>query len=59
MSTKTLDVVFDGPPGNVAGRFVEVEIDGKSVAVGKWEQRGEYWLLRIPLADVKVETERP
>ena len=39
-------IVFDGPPGPESGRFVEAETDtGRSVAVGEWRQRGEYWLL--------------
>jgi len=44
-----VDVVFDGPPGQVAGRFVEVEDHtGKSVGVGTWLQRDDgYWVLRF------------
>lgn len=39
-------VIFDGPPSHESGRFVEVETeDGKSVSVGKWEKRGDYWQL--------------
>lgn len=53
-----VDVVFDGPPGPVCGRFVECDDgSGKSVNVGQWIDRGDgYWVLRIPsgrrLADV-------
>jgi len=45
-----IDVVFDGPPGHEAGRFVEVEdSSGKSVRVGDWIDRGNgLWALRIP-----------
>ena len=45
-----MDVVFDGPPEHVAGRFVEVEdADGKSINVGKWLERNDgYWVLRMP-----------
>ena len=45
-----LDIVFDGPPGPVAGRFVEVETDrGESISLGEWVQRKDgYWVLRIP-----------
>jgi hypothetical protein len=48
-----LDIVFDGPPDNVCGRFVEVEdSEGKSVSVGTWVEYGEcnpgFWALRIP-----------
>lgn len=43
------DIVFDGPPGPDAGRFVEVEdADGRSITLGKWLQRPDgYWVLRI------------
>ncbi len=40
-----LAIRFDGPPEHKAGRFVEVEIDGRSVNVGKWVQQGSDWLL--------------
>lgn len=44
-----LDIVFDGPPGPEAGRFVEVEVEGRSVSAGQWFQREDgYWVLRIP-----------
>lgn len=36
---------FDGPPEHEAGRFVEVERDGKGIKIGEWRQDGEYWLL--------------
>jgi hypothetical protein len=44
-----LHIVFDGPPGPEAGRFVEVEDDtGKSVRFGEWVQREDgYWVLRV------------
>lgn len=46
-----LDIVFDGPPGPEAGRFVEVE-DGKGCSVnrvGEWMLRDDgFWALRIP-----------
>ena len=47
---KTVDIVFDGPPGPVAGRFVEVEDEsGASIKVGEWVERDDgYWVLRIP-----------
>lgn len=46
-------VLFDGPPGPEAGRFVEVEtLDGKSVNVGRWIDRGDgYWALELELND--------
>ena len=45
-----IDIVFDGPPGPTAGRFVEVEdASGKSINFGDWVERGDgYWALRIP-----------
>ena len=46
---KTIDIVFDGPPEHEAGRFVEVERDGKSIRLGEWVNRPDgYWVLRIP-----------
>lgn len=45
-----IDVVFDGPPGPTAGRFVEVEDQNqKSISFGDWIERGKYWVLRIPI----------
>lgn len=45
-----IDVIFDGPPGHKAGRFIEVEDpSGKSVRAGDWIDRGSgQWALRIP-----------
>jgi len=45
-----VDIVFDGPPGQESGRFVEVEDpNSKSVRFGKWIDLGEgHWALRIP-----------
>lgn len=44
-----IDIVFDGPPGPTAGRFIEVEdAAGKSIRFGKWLQRSDgYWVFRI------------
>lgn len=51
---KTIDVVFDGPPGHESGRFVEVEIDSKSVNVGEWVKRPDgFWALRLPVLQQK------
>ena len=54
MKLKWLDIVFDGPPGPVSGRFVEVETtEGKSIRLGTWVQRPDgYWVLRITGADI-------
>jgi len=42
-------VRFDGPPGPLAGRFVEVENrQGKSIRVGTWKETGDgsgHWFL--------------
>jgi len=44
-----IDIVFDGPPGHEAGRFVEIESPpGRSVRYGEWIMRENgYWVLRI------------
>lgn len=46
-----VDVVFDGPPSNKTGRFVDCEgPGGVGVNAGRWIDRGDgYWALRIPL----------
>jgi len=47
---RMIDIVFDGPPGPEAGRFVEVEDEsGASISLGEWVERDDgYWALRIP-----------
>lgn len=52
-----IDIVFDGPPGPEAGRFVEVEDStGASIRVGTWVQREDgYWVLRVPDVRVLIE----
>lgn len=49
-AVEALHIVFDGPPGPDAGRFVEVETpDGKSVSVGSWHDRPDGFVeLRLP-----------
>ena len=44
-----INIIFDGPPGPVPGRFVEVETDdGHSFNAGEWSQRPDgLWALRI------------
>ena len=45
---KAINIVFDGPPGPISGRFVEVEDDkGEGMSIGEWDQKGDYWVLRI------------
>jgi hypothetical protein len=43
---KGLAIIFDGPPSHESGRFVEVELNGKSVNAGEWIQRDDgLWAL--------------
>ena len=43
-----LEIVFDGPPSHESGRFVECEVDGKSVNAGDWIERSDgLWALRL------------
>ena len=52
--TKKLRIVFDGPPGPIGGKFVEVENErGESIRCGEWVQVGEYWILEIPCTIVE------
>ena len=60
MSTRIIDIVFDGPPSHESGRFVEVEECGKSINFGDWVQRPDgYWVLRFAAweGNVLPETE--
>jgi len=47
--TKAINIIFDGPPSHVSGRFVEVETDdGHGIDVGEWiEHDNGNWALRI------------
>ena len=45
-----LVIRFDGPPAPESGRFVEVELDGKSISLGTWQKDGGYWVLLMPPA---------
>lgn len=49
---QALNIVFDGPPGPMSGRFIEVENDaGVGVNAGEWSERPNgWWALRIPAA---------
>ncbi len=51
-TSETVHVVFDGPPGPVAGRFVELETpEGVGLSRGKWVDRGDgMWALELELA---------
>ena len=48
-TAETIAIVFDGPPANESGRFIEVEdSSGASIAAGDWHDRGDgTWELRI------------
>jgi hypothetical protein len=50
-----IHIVFDGSPGHVGPRFIEVELDdGRSIRFGNWVQRPDgLWSLRF----TKAETE--
>lgn len=54
----TIDIVFDGPPGPVAGRFIETETpDGKGVGLGEWIDRGDgTWALRLLVPSETIRT---
>lgn len=49
-----IDIVFDGPPSHISGRFVEVEDpDRKSISVGDWIERDDgHWVLRLAVKHV-------
>jgi hypothetical protein len=53
---KYTDIVFDGPPGPEAGRFIEVEDgNGRSVSVGEWIERDDgLWALRLTENDTRL-----
>jgi hypothetical protein len=48
-----VDVVFDGPPAALPGRFIEVESSsGNSIDFGTWLHRPDgYWALRVAVVD--------
>ena len=54
---RAVDVVFDGPPSHISGRFVEVESPpGTGIREGEWLQRKDgYWVLRIQTQRTGVE----
>jgi hypothetical protein len=52
-----LVIRFDGPPGPEAGRFVEAEINGESVNIGRWKQDGDDWLLILCLPSEAESTD--
>lgn len=57
MNTMFINIIFDGPPGPEAPRFIEVEDDaGKSISVGVWNERPDsLWGLRIPYPPMKLD----
>lgn len=56
-SSSFIDIVFDGPPAAVSGRFIEVEDEtGASITHGEWVKRPDgYWALRIVAEAVPVD----
>lgn len=53
-------IVFDGPPGHEAGRFVEVEdAEGRSIGASRWEQKGDLWHLVIAATPPADLTQHP
>ena len=48
-----INVIFDGPPGHEAGRFVEVEdMEGQSIKLGDWIKRPDgLWALQFEVAE--------
>jgi len=56
MGHQKLAIVFDGPPGPEAGRFIEVEQeDGSSVKAGQWEKRENgQWVLHLRVIDEDI-----
>lgn len=54
-----VDIVFDGSPGPEGPRFVEAELDGRSIKIGEWVKMPErdygpggvlqYWSLRVKM----------
>lgn len=53
---KHTDILFDGPPGHEAGRFVEVEDGtGGSINIGEWIERDDgLWALRLTESDTRL-----
>lgn len=51
-----LHIVFDGPPGPIAGRFVEVETpDGRGIRVGQWiERENGLWALVLDVNETSI-----
>jgi hypothetical protein len=46
-----LVIRFDDGPGQTTGRFIEVELDGRSVSLGEWVKDPDTendWLLVMP-----------
>lgn len=60
MTENYIDIVFDGPPDNESGRFVEVENEaGEGINAGGWIERDDgYWVLRIEQAQAPTGDER-
>jgi lysozyme len=59
--TRFIDIVFDGPPGPLSGRFVEVEnARGQSISLGEWLLRDDdFWALRIDKEALDAQLKEP
>jgi len=58
LAGKAINIIFDGPPADQSGRFVEVENDeGQGIRVGEWiDKKDGYWALRIETFSIKYQT---
>lgn len=56
----TIEILFDGPPGTIAGRFIEVEdTQGRGIKWGDWVDRGDgTWALIGPAIILMDEQDR-
>ena len=50
-----LAIRFDGPPGHRCGRFIEAELDGRSISL-EWKQDGDDYMLVLPEPYAKAVT---
>ena len=47
-TSEKIRIVFDGPPGPVGGRFIEVENEyAQSISIGEWVEEGDLWYLEF------------
>ena len=59
MMSEKIRIVFDGPPGPVSGRFIEVENEhGEGMSLGGWKEDGEFWYLEFDDTRPKLASAR-